>query len=104
MLEIACPARMTAASAAATYDRSLGCSRSSEVWLRNTRSGASLCMPMTIVAGGPDLTCFIKRRQVIETVKSVAALCVGRARTLHPVPVCLDPLGFQPNHRVLPAG
>ena len=35
-------ARATAASAAATNDRSRGNSRNSEVWLRNTRRGPAM--------------------------------------------------------------
>ena len=39
MSPIASPARVTAASAAATNDRPAGNSRNSEVWLKNTRRG-----------------------------------------------------------------
>src|SRR6266700_7100315 len=48
----ACPARITAASAAATNDRAGGCSRRSEVWLRNTRHGAGGRYPCSRIVDG----------------------------------------------------
>src|SRR5215471_2395360 len=77
MFEMACPARMTADSAASTYDRSLGCSRSSQVWLRKIRSGASLRMPSNHGSGSAGFDRVIKQCQAVEIVRRVAAIRAG---------------------------
>src|ERR1700742_2011347 len=65
------PARITACSAAATNDRSRGCSRSSEVWLTNTRrTGPStqLTLPLSHRAREP----LRPRQGAVEHAKSLA--------------------------------